>query len=133
MDLCQWARAKSSRDFSGGRITTQQTALQGVFVRPEWSALAETLEEYRINQDLLRKFTWSEQSIRKGYALVACGSLYQLEHKLAGPEITLSGYVHSEMKASEVYTSSIVLEKDSMNYLSHRCSCKGMCFSVPFS
>lgn len=91
--------------------------------RQEWLESSNSLKQYGFTKKTLELFAWSSQSIDKAYAMAA--DVFQLEHQRQDDRLTLSGFVHSEMKSGLVYKCSITMEVDALDYLSHYCPCKG--------
>lgn len=100
---------------------------QRVVIQPEWVALAESFAALEISENKLVGFVGSAQCVERAYALASCGDVFNLSLVTVDGRFAVSGYVHAEMKASDVYACKCILDSNLL-YYGHECPCIGVFF-----
>ena len=63
------------------------------------------------------------QCFCKGYDLVKCGDVFDVNWSLSGVHLHVFGYVHSEKMSSQFYCVDLTISSQSLDF--YRCPCRG--------
>ena len=92
---------------------------------PEVQECFKVLKNLNFNQEKLKTFATSDNSLRTSYKMVSSGDLCNLKFEFADQKMQSSAYVHSEKTSDLFYKSSVTLSLADSSLLDHECTCKG--------